>query len=150
MSELRPSIDSIFISDFVAKDEIRDSEKQSSQSVILQVHKDNSRLLTGVINRATTQKNIIRDLTRELSALAIYLHASQRLRFSRCTNGDGGKAQFVFLDPECLGDQLELEFENGAQVAANCLFASQKYLRRKMTEALNLNNRNTEYADYKR
>jgi len=82
--------------------------------------------------------------------LAVYLHASQRLRFSRCEEAESGKVQFVFLDPSSQGDQIELEFENGAAVAANSLFASQKYLRRKMTEALYLNNRKTEYAHHER
>ena len=81
--------------------------------------------------------------------LATYLHASQRLRFSHCEQGDNGKVQFLFHDPTRIGDQLELEFENGAAVPANSLFASQKFLRRKMTETLNLN-RKTEYAYYER
>jgi len=75
--------------------------------------------------------------------LAIYLHASQRLRFSRCDDDKNGKVQFVFLDPSEVGDQLELEFENGATVAAKSLFASQKFLRRKMSDALSQNNRKT-------
>jgi len=75
--------------------------------------------------------------------LAVYLHASRRLRFSHCKHQES-KVQFVFLDPSDQGDQLELEFESGAVVAANSLFASQKYLRRKMTETLN--NRNNENA----
>lgn len=76
--------------------------------------------------------------------LAIFLHASQRLRFSHCDLVDEGKVQFVFADPGNEGDQAELEFENGAVVAANSLFASQKYLRRKMTESLNNNRKNGE------
>jgi len=75
--------------------------------------------------------------------LAIYLHASQKLCFSHCENSDKGKVQFVFFDPSGVADQLELEFENGAAVVANSLFASQKFLRRKMSHALNLNNRKT-------
>jgi hypothetical protein len=75
--------------------------------------------------------------------LAIYLHASQRLRFSGCDHSDNGKVRFVFFDPNGLGDQLELEFENGAAVAGNSLFASQKFLRRKMSDTLNFNNRKT-------
>ena len=67
--------------------------------------------------------------------LAIFLHASQRLRLSRCELV-GDKVLFVFNDPEHLGDQAELDFENGAQVSAKSLFASQTYLRRRMS-ALN-------------
>jgi hypothetical protein len=81
--------------------------------------------------------------------LAVYLHASGRLRFSGCEIPVMGRVEFIFLDPSRQGNQLELEFENGAPVAATSLFASQKYLRRKMTETLNLNNRRTEYANHK-
>jgi hypothetical protein len=90
--------------------------------------------------------------TTERLPLAIYLHASQRLRFSGCEDGDAGKVQFVFLDPDGLGDQLELEFENGALVQAKSLFASQTFLRRKMTwaQAVKSENRKTEYAYHTR
>ena len=81
--------------------------------------------------------------------LAIFLHASGRLHFSRCGLLDDGKVSFVFSDPSSLGDQAELEFENGATVAANSLFASQKFLRRKMseTQAVNSENRKNENAN---
>ena len=68
--------------------------------------------------------------------LAIYLHASQRLTFRGCEAGENGKIRFVFDDPGNVGPQVELEFDRGAEVAASDLFASQKYLRRKMSEAL--------------
>jgi hypothetical protein len=76
--------------------------------------------------------------------LAVYFHASGRLSFSRCEPAGDGKVQFIFADPSNEGDHAELEFESGAVVPANSLFASQKYLRRKMTETLN--NRNNENA----
>ena len=82
--------------------------------------------------------------------LAIYLHASQRLRFSHCQLAGDGKVQFVFADPGNEGDHRELDFESGAVVPANSLFASQKYLRRKMTETLNSNNRKNENAHFGR
>jgi hypothetical protein len=82
--------------------------------------------------------------------LAIFLHASQRLRFSHCDLAGDNKVQFVFVDPSNEGDHAELEFESGAVVAANSLFASQKYLRRKMTETLNSNNRKNEHAYFGR
>jgi hypothetical protein len=82
--------------------------------------------------------------------LAIFLHASQGLRFSHCEEAEQGKVKFVFVDPDAQGDQLELEFENGAKVAANSLFASQKYLRRKMTEKLNFNRKDGELNGYNR
>jgi hypothetical protein len=70
--------------------------------------------------------------------LAIFLHASDRLRFLRCEAANRSeKLVFVFADPERLGSELELEFDRGAPVPATALFASQKFLRRKMTEILN-------------
>ena len=81
--------------------------------------------------------------------LSVFLHASQRLRFSHCELVDAGRVQFVFLDPEQLGDQAELAFENGESVPAKSLFASQTYLRRCMSAALNRKdeyNRKLEYA----
>lgn len=69
--------------------------------------------------------------------LAMYLHASQRLPFLRCEAGPTNKIRFVFEDPESSGSQVELEFDRGAEVAASDLFASQKFLRRMMTEAMN-------------
>jgi hypothetical protein len=69
--------------------------------------------------------------------LAIFLHATQGLPFSHCERSrGGGKVQFVFADPDGLGPQLELEFDRGAAVPATAIFASQKFLRRKMSEAL--------------
>jgi hypothetical protein len=68
--------------------------------------------------------------------LAIYLHASERLAFSHCGIAANGKVRFVFEDPSANGSQAELEFDRGASVAASALFASQKFLRRKMSEIL--------------
>jgi|SRR5215469_8472140 len=67
--------------------------------------------------------------------LAIFLHASQRLQLLRCELV-GDKVEFVFHDPDQTGDQAELSFENGECVSAKSLFASQTYLRRRMTYAL--------------
>ena len=78
--------------------------------------------------------------------LAIYLHASQRLLFLSCDAGQNGKIRFVFDDPDDLGPQVELDFDRGAEVAASDLFASQKYLRRKMSEEINLRNGNSKYG----
>lgn len=85
--------------------------------------------------------------TTERLPLAVYLHASHRLRLS-CTELVGDKVQFVFEDPECVGDEAELDFENGECVSAKSLFASQTYLRRRMSEVLNRKdeyNRKPEY-----
>jgi len=67
---------------------------------------------------------------------AIYLHASKRLEFEHCELVRAGKVHFIFADPHHIGDELELQFEQGGQLSAVALFASQKFLRRKMSEAL--------------
>src|ERR1700756_5435582 len=81
--------------------------------------------------------------------LAIYLHASQRMPFVGCERVPNGKLKLLFQDEENQGAQAELEFflDRGAVVPASELFASQKYLRRRMSEALNdrrLDNRKNE------
>jgi len=69
--------------------------------------------------------------------LAIFLHASRRLPFRRCELAAGGqKVRFLFEDQNQDAIQAELDFDQGATVAANALFASQRFLRRKMSEAL--------------
>ena len=73
---------------------------------------------------------------------AVFLHATGRLQFSHCEIAGSGKVRFVFDDPDGIGDQIELEFDRGACVSATSLFASQKFLRRKMSEILQ--NRRTE------
>ena len=80
--------------------------------------------------------------------LAIYLHASQRLPFLCCEAGQNGKVRFVFDDPDDVGPQVELEFDRGAEVAASDLFASQKYLRRKMSEEINRRNGQPKYDKF--
>jgi len=79
--------------------------------------------------------------------LAIYLHASQKLAFLGCAAGGNGKISFVFEDPDSSGPQAELEFDRGAEVAASGLFASQKYLRRKMSEEIDRRNGKTKYGN---
>ena len=69
--------------------------------------------------------------------LAIFLHATGGLRFLGCEASGNAKVRFVFDDPQQTGAQVELEFDRGAPVAATALFASQKFLRRQMTDALN-------------
>jgi hypothetical protein len=68
--------------------------------------------------------------------LAVYIHASGRLSFLGCEVIRPGALQFVFGDPEHIGNQIELEFDRGASLPATSLFASQKFLRRTMTETL--------------
>jgi len=76
--------------------------------------------------------------------LAVFLHATKLLTLHHCELSPSGKVRFVFVEPRSKGDQSELEFETGASVPATALFASQKYLRRKINQLLNdrrINNR---------
>jgi hypothetical protein len=69
--------------------------------------------------------------------LAIFLHATERLPYLRCDlSPRKGKIVFVFLDQNSQGPQAELEFDRGAAAPATAIFASQKFLRRLMTETL--------------
>jgi len=91
---------------------------------------------------ASSQDRAMRDIAEnnfltERLPLAIYLHASGKLEFSHCESTSNSKVRFVFRDPQHIGNELELEFESGAQVPATAIFASQKFLRRKVSEALN-------------
>jgi len=52
----------------------------------------------------------------------------------------------MFGDPSHDGCQAELEFDRGAEVAASDLFASQRFLRRRMSEELN--NRRIDQSNY--
>ncbi len=80
--------------------------------------------------------------------LATYLHATGALPFIGCENSVPGKVRVVFADPDHLGDQLELEFDRGAAVPATAIFASQRFLRRLMTETLGNHPRKTEYRKH--
>ncbi len=68
--------------------------------------------------------------------LATYLHATERLPFLGCESDGTGKVAFAFEDLNGVGPQLELEYEKGAPCSAAALFASQKYLRRKIDQTL--------------
>jgi hypothetical protein len=68
--------------------------------------------------------------------LAIFIHASGKLPFVGCESVRPGALRFVFEDTDRAAKQIELEFDRGATIPAISLFASQKYLRRTMTEAL--------------
>lgn len=81
--------------------------------------------------------NTSHTLATERLQLAIYVHATARLLFLGCELGDKGKVRFLFEDPERRGSQIELDYDRGAEVAGTALFASQKFLRRTMSEALN-------------
>jgi len=79
--------------------------------------------------------------------LATFIHASNRLTLASCELARAGKVEFVFTDPEHTGEDAELAFENGECVPAKSLFASQTYLRRRMTEALNRKDENRNHED---
>jgi hypothetical protein len=82
----------------------------------------------------------IQQFSTERLQLAIYIHATEKLSFLGCELVRLGALRFVFADPECLGKQIELEFDRGAAVPATVLFASQKFLRRTMTEVFEKRN----------
>jgi len=73
----------------------------------------------------------------DLLPLATFLVASQRLRFLKAEASSDGRVSFVFLDPDNLGDSVELEYESGASVSAIAYAAAQKFLRRRMDAVLN-------------
>jgi hypothetical protein len=73
------------------------------------------------------------NFSTERLQLAIFLHATGRLRFIRCEPTSNHKVRFLFDDPEQVGAEAELEFDRGAPVAGTALFASQKFLRRQMS-----------------
>jgi hypothetical protein len=87
------------------------------------------------------------EFTTERLPLAIFLHATERLPFLRCDlSARSGKIAFVFLDQDSQGPQAELEFDRGAQAPATAIFASQRFLRRTMTEILNTRSTDTRNA----
>jgi hypothetical protein len=69
--------------------------------------------------------------------LAVFLHATKLLTLERCELSASGKVRFVFLEAKEAGEQTELDFDTGASVSATALFASQKFLRRKINELIN-------------
>jgi hypothetical protein len=78
------------------------------------------------------------EFTTERLPLAIFLHATERLAYLRCDlSPRSGKIIFVFFDQNSQGPHAELEFDRGAAAPATAIFASQKFLRRTMTETLN-------------
>jgi len=87
--------------------------------------------------------------TTERLQVAIFIHATNQLRFVGYKMTRPGVLAFVFEDQEHLGNGIELEFDRGAAVPATALFASQKFLRRTMTEALENRNNGIIYDPHK-
>lgn len=77
-----------------------------------------------------------RTFSTERFPFAIFIHATNALRFLGCETIGNGKAKFVFSDPDGRAEELELAFDSGAQVSAIAFVASQKLLRRKLGVAL--------------
>jgi hypothetical protein len=69
--------------------------------------------------------------------LAVFLHATNLLTLNRCELSPSGKVRFIFTEPRPTGEESELSFDLGASVPATALFASQKFLRRKINELIN-------------
>lgn len=74
-----------------------------------------------------------RTFSTERLPLACFLYADGRLNFVGCEPSANGKFRFVFSDSEGIGDKLEFEYERGALIPATTLFASQKFLRREIS-----------------
>src|SRR5262249_28746013 len=49
---------------------------------------------------------------------AAYLHASRRLLYISSKRNDANRVEFVFADPDNLGESLNFEFETGAECSA--------------------------------
>jgi hypothetical protein len=78
-------------------------------------------------------------ITKSLQ-LGIFIHASGQLRFLRAEADavDPRKVNFVFEDLEGRAAQIQLNFNRGAEVAARDLFASQTFLRKQMSDAMEI------------
>jgi len=66
--------------------------------------------------------------------LAIFLHATGALVLKRCGLAANRKVTFIFEDPKGIGCEQELAFDRGAMARGTDIFASQKFIRRKMSE----------------
>jgi hypothetical protein len=64
---------------------------------------------------------------------AAYAHSTHKMRFLGCEAvGGAGRVAFVFSDPDGRGDQMNLEFESGAECPAATFYDSIRHLRRVM------------------
>lgn len=64
---------------------------------------------------------------------AAYLHAAHKLSFLGCEPVDGtGRVAFIFSDPAARGDQMNVQFESGAECPAATFYDSIRHLRRVM------------------
>ena len=66
----------------------------------------------------------------------IYLIATGILELDSIRKVGPNDCMFDFKDPDNQAPQLDMDFDKGATVSARDLFAAQKFVRRKMSEAL--------------
>lgn len=67
---------------------------------------------------------------------ACYLHSTGKLRFLRCESVSGsGRMFFIFSDPQSEGEDLNIQFESGAEAPAAAFFDSIRHLRRVMDQS---------------
>ena len=71
---------------------------------------------------------------------AIYLVGTGLLKLDSIRKVGTSDCEFDFKDPDHQALQLDMDFDKGATVSARDLFAAQKFVRRKMSEALGINN----------
>jgi hypothetical protein len=64
---------------------------------------------------------------------AAYVHSTHKMHFLGCEHiGGTGRVAFVFSDPEGNGEQMNVEFEYGAECPAVGYYDSIRHLRRVM------------------
>ena len=90
------------------------------------------------MEQAENMKNGI--YTTKKLHFAIYLVGTGLLELDSIRKVGPSDCMFDFKDPKHAGELLDLAFDKGAKVAARDLFAAQKFVRRKMSEALGINN----------
>ena len=76
---------------------------------------------------------------------AAYAHSVHKMRFLGCECvAETGRVVFVFSDPDGSGDQMNVEFESGAECPAVAFYDSIRHLRRVMDRT-----RSREQDEYK-
>ncbi len=70
---------------------------------------------------------------------AIYLVGTGLLKLDSIRKVGTSDCEFDFKDPDHQALQFDMDFDKGATVSARDLFAAQKFVRRKMSEALGIN-----------
>lgn len=69
--------------------------------------------------------------------IAAFLHCNNVLEFVQVLKSDDSTIAFQFRDPEGLGEQFEMDFEQGrAIVDARAFVSSERFLKSKMYKAL--------------